>query len=71
MYKKLRNATARSTFSGLDSLMDEQGPEGDDLEVRAIITDAAAPVLRHINVNKHMMSDHTPESYEQAFRALL
>lgn len=41
------------------------------IEAGAMITDGATPVLRHINVNNRMFSDHMPDAYEKTLRALL
>jgi hypothetical protein len=50
---------------------DESKEELEVIDAGAIVTDGAAPVLRHINVNGRMLSDHMPDAYEKTLRALM
>jgi hypothetical protein len=53
---------------------DDKEAEKEEPEVisaGAIVADGAAPVLRHINLNRRMISDHMPDAYEKTLRALL
>lgn len=41
------------------------------IEAGVLVADGAASVLKHINMNDRMFSDHTPDAYEKTLRALL
>jgi Lipase (class 3) len=66
-----------STISDMLYKKKDGGDEAEDKEEAkaisacAIVADGAAPVLRHINLNRRMISDHMPEAYEKTLRALL
>jgi hypothetical protein len=52
-------------------VLPDQKDESEILDAGAVVADGAAPVLRHINVNQRMLSDHMPDAYEKMLRALL
>lgn len=69
--QKQEEKTLSSILSNVFSKKEEDDKEPENIAAGAVVADGATPVLRHINVNQRMVTDHMPDAYEKTLRALL